>query len=652
MIVLGLHLGHDASIAIVRDGKLLVSLERERTSRVKHCRFLTITEIRKALSDAGLTVSDVDYCAITTTQENPFVFLNDDLFKFSFDFSDSPFTSPIKSDQDNYTKTYQHLEQETHNGYLVGWFHSLVTRSSRSAKFNKDDDVYGANVSGLKSTETFSEYAPWSDIKTYDDIAAIPDETLNDLIFKEAMRFKMHMPVKVSIDSVEIPGALVAHQYAHAGTAYYMSPYDHAAICTYDGGQVSQNGQYTGGFFFIGSGDKIIPVVPNLMESGWVYRDTGAKVGLEYYSAPGKLMGLAPYGKPHFYDPQYIKHSHEFSTPGLSYTPWFEHCLERAKSMGYDTSPIGKQDRVTEKVCCDIAASTQLLFEETTLHSLTIFDALLKRAGAQIDNLCFAGGSALNCPTNTRAANESGFTNVFVPPGCDDSGLAIGAALLASHNFLGEPFKPAVLTSTSAYLGLDWGGQSVEDIITEFTGEIICEKLKNTANDAAEALADNQLIAWYDGRSETGPRALGHRSILANPLHFENWERVNRVKNRENWRPFAPSVIEEEAHNWFEGAPLPSPYMLFTAQVKGDKIPAITHIDNTARVQTVSRDCGMFYQLIKRFGEITSVPVVLNTSFNGPGEPIVETPYEAIKFFANSQLDVLFVNGYRITRVE
>jgi carbamoyltransferase len=201
-----------------------------------------------------------------------------------------------------------------------------------------------------------------------------------------------------------------------------------------------------------------------------------------------------------------------------------------------------------------------------------------------------------------------------------------------------------------AYLGARIDETEIEAALSRHAAGLDYERLADWAEVAAQDLADDRIIGWFEGRSEIGPRALGHRSILADPRKAANWARVNKIKGREDWRPFAPAVLADRATHWFAGLPLPSPHMLFTAQVTSRKIPAITHVDGSSRIQTVDESCGAFHRLLRRFDALTSVPVILNTSFNGPGEPIVETPEEALRFFLQSDLDALYMEGRRIRR--
>ena len=179
----------------------------------------------------------------------------------------------------------------------------------------------------------------------------------------------------------------------------------------------------------------------------------------------------------------------------------------------------------------------------------------------------------------------------------------------------------------------------------------MCIRDSDNTKQAAKDIFDNKVIAWYEGKSEVGPRALGHRSLVSNPTYKDNWKRVNKIKEREWWRPFAPSVLEEEADKWFAKMPFPSPYMLFTGQViNSEKIPAITHVDNSSRIQTVNKSSGQYYQMTVSYTHLRAHETSLNTSFNGPGEPIIETPEQAIKFLLNTDLDLLYIDGYRVQK--
>ena len=218
------------------------------------------------------------------------------------------------------------------------------------------------------------------------------------------------------------------------------------------------------------------------------------------------------------------------------------------------------------------------------------------------------------------------------------------------HNVFDHPKTKSDQPYASPYVGANYTTENIEAAISKFEDKIEVHRDIDFIEDAAQSLANNEVIGWYEGCSEAGPRALGHRSIMADPRDAQNWPRVNEIKSRELWRPFAPAVLESEVSNWFYGAPDRAPYMLFNSVVRSNQIPAVTHVDNTARIQTVDPTCGNYFKVISRFFELTKVPVVMNTSFNGPGEPIVEKPEEAIAFLLSSKLDAIYVEGIKITR--
>jgi carbamoyltransferase len=407
--------------------------------------------------------------------------------------------------------------------------------------------------------------------------------------------------------------------------------------------------------FFHGVGNRVYPVTPHHLVLCALYEGIGHWLGLGDVGSAGKLMGLAAYGRPRFYDHAYAGNWNDWQRRGLKLESWVNQCMGMARDMGYDLTPVGHRERMTEPLCIDLAASTQKLFEEGMLAAAEAMHATFRRSGMPAENLCLSGGGALNCPANSRVYREGRFARMYVEPGCDDSGLAIGAAKFLYHNVFDQPLGSAKEEGpyASPYLGVPVSAAEMEAALARARNsgvQLDITQPDDAARAAAEDIAADRVIGWFEGRSEIGPRALGHRSILADARKGANWPRVNRIKGRESWRPFAPAVRESEAATWFRGAPNPSPYMLFTAAVASQDLPAITHTDGSARIQTVDPSCGAFFRVVEQFFAITGVPVVLNTSFNGPGEPIVETPDHALAFLARSDLDALYLGGWRVTR--
>jgi carbamoyltransferase len=285
----------------------------------------------------------------------------------------------------------------------------------------------------------------------------------------------------------------------------------------------------------------------------------------------------------------------------------------------------------------DVAAALQRIVNEVAMD-LCVW--LHKTTGEK--NLVITGGVGLNCTANGKIIDSCLFDNVFVPPICDDSGTSAGAAMLVSHKdrfpmvhpFLGPEYP------LTPYMQFD----SIKSAV----------QVVDPVKAAAKEIADGKVVAWYQGRMEAGPRALGHRSILADPRNPKSVEILNtKVKHREPWRPFAPSVLEERADEWFENA-VPAPFMITVSKVKVSKqaeVPAIVHADQTARLQTVTRDFdAQYYDLIKEFDRITGVPIIINTSFNVKGEPIVCTPEDAIKCFKKTGIDTLIIGNNMVKK--
>lgn len=663
MLILGIHMGHDAGVAVTEDGVIRSFVERERHTRVKHAGISTIDDIELALADADATLEDVDYVALTGTQNWPFIFYDSDEFRFDVvPELDGPLGVP---------DSVRNAARK-HVGFLAAqrsrFREEIVSRFLADTDFKRmsprpvDLDAPGFDYHGTREFPFYPKC--WDENLSLRRLREMPAAEIRDRVAPWMRLGTYHCPVQVRLRQRVVPGILISHHTAHAAGAFYQSDNDTAAVLTTDGGMIKNQFGHSGGLFALGLGNKLYPLLPNFLTSGNMYVRVGRHLKLDDGpGAAGKLMGLAPYGRPRFFDPDLVGNAYdrpELMLPGATgfishtYMDSAHTLLSRARAharlVGYDSIEPSPENKLT-RFNKDLAATAQKLFEEQgLLAALTLFD-ICKRLGFATSNLVLSGGCALNCPFNSRVWREGPFENVFAPPSCDDSGLAIGSALYLSHHILDLPRQPqGSRTSASAYLGRRHGPGAIERSLRAAAADLVVTPIADTAGDAGRAVASDATVAWFEGRSEIGPRALGHRSILADPRRRENWERVNRIKKREAWRPFAPAVLEEHAAEWFAGAPLPSPFMLFTAQVRSRDLPAITHVDGSARIQTVAADCGGFRRVIETFHQQTGVPVVMNTSFNGPAEPIVETPEDAVRFFRKSELDRLYFDGFRVER--
>lgn len=646
MNILGLNFGHDGAVCVIRDGNIAGYTLGERTSRIKHHVGVTTAMLHLAIKEAGITSGDIDAVAITSTQ---FVeLLSGRINGFSIRLERHPDDETPSTLETVNARNGHHVGTALGGGLRRGF----EREESKKALADKIFETYFPEGSDLDWQgmeqhgwiDTYVTLPKWRTGATLADIAR-GQQKLND-----ALRFGMHHPATVNLDGRDIPASFINHHIAHAAACFYRSGYEKSAILTHDG--FGNGRSYHSGLLCWGDGTRIWPLSPHHLAIGTLYDRVASALGLGAAGGPGKLMGLAPYGKPRFFQRRFVgndfDHAAAFGTGAGS--AWLDHCLSEARRMGYDTKPYGDPMQVLAPINSDIAASTQKLFEECYLQTVEAFASMLSGTGFETMNLCLSGGTALNCPANSRIATESPFRNIFIEPSCDDSGIAIGAALFVAHNLKDETLGDIKLNQ-SPYLGSKASAAISLKRLKQIAGKnLTVSQPDDAAESAAQDIAADKVIGWFEGQSEIGPRALGHRSILAKPDNGENWSRVNRIKRREDWRPFAPAVLADKASDWFADSPLPSPYMLFTARVRSRSLPAITHADGSARIQTVGPENGDFYKLLSAIDRLTGIPVVLNTSFNGPGEPIVETPEEALAMFRKCELDSLYISGYRISR--
>ncbi|HEV7618566.1 MAG TPA: carbamoyltransferase C-terminal domain-containing protein [Burkholderiaceae bacterium] len=423
----------------------------------------------------------------------------------------------------------------------------------------------------------------------------------------------------------------IEHHLAHEASAFLAAPFDSCAVLTMDGrGEVATTSY---GVYEDRRYRRIKQV--NLPHSlGLLYEAVTDYLGFLHSSDEYKVMALASFGQP-------------------IYAPLFRDIVKYQGEGEYEVMPMQWEKlfgparvRGTELTQhhMDIARSLQLVLEETVLR---MADWLQRETGAQ--NLCMAGGVALNCVMNAKVRESGKFSQVWVQPAAGDAGTALGTALWIDSQQ--RPPAARRWQMEHAFLGPAYDDREIEQFL-KYT-KLPYRQVDDIAEAAADLLAQNKVLGWFQGRMEFGPRALGARSILASPVDAAMQSHLNQIKDREDFRPVAPVVLEEEAANWFVNGDT-APFMLFVYDVmpsKVEQIPAVRHVDGTARVQTINRSqhCA-YYDLLRAFARRTGVPVLINTSFNTRGEPVVCTPRDAVESFCSTPLDALAIGSFMLEK--
>ncbi len=512
--------------------------------------------------------------------------------------------------------------------------------------------------------ETYLAFAP----KGFQSFAAALPVWLKDKLFQKSILTKELERVLGSGPNWEERLLFSEHHLSHAASAFFPSPFSEAAVLTMDG-----VGEWTTTSLALGKDNALLvqkeihfPHSLGLLYSAFTYY-TGFKVNSGEY----KVMGLAPYGEPkyanvirdHLID---IKSDGSFALD-MSY---FNYCTgltmtnERFEAL-FGGPPRKSESRLTQREM-DLAASVQAVTEEVVIK---LAKGIAATSGQK--NICLAGGVALNCVANGKLLREKIFDNIWIQPAAGDAGGAVGAALGAYHIMLDRPrtVTPGFDTMRGSYLGPAFLQEDITERLTRCGAVFTTTTEDEVIEKTAQALVEGKAVGWMNGRMEFGPRALGGRSILADPRSPTMQKLLNlKVKHRESFRPFAPSVLREDVAEWFE-ITVDSPYMLLVGDVvKGKRmrmtseeealfgieklnklrsqIPAVTHVDYSARVQTVHRETNpRYYKLIKRFKDLTGCPVLVNTSFNVRGEPIICTPEDAFRCFMGTGLDFLVIGN-------
>jgi len=580
---------HDAAVALLKDGELVAAAEEERFSRRKHDYGFPKGAIDFCLRQAGIRAQDLDYV----------VFYEKPLVKF------------------------ERILMTTLSTYPQSW------RVFREAMLN------------------------W---------------------FSEKLWVKSHIVKEIGVPETKV--LFVDHHLSHAASALFCSPYKEAAILTIDGvGEWTTATLGRGTAAWDAQGRSDIQLTEELRfphSLGLLYSAYTAFLGFEVNDGEYKVMGMAPYGQPRYVD-DVLKTvsvaddgSFRLNMDYFSFHESTDHTYNARFAQLFGAKRDGKSEFFTRQFGfkpgreaeadrnqfhADLASSIQAVTEDILLK---LARSAYQKTG--LENLCIAGGVGLNSVANGRIMRETPFKNVFIQPAAGDSGGALGAALYVHHVLLQQPRRFVLET---AYWGENYGDAEVESFLKQ--NSIPYQYFPDDGqlmDRVVDMLLEGKVIGWYQGRFEWGPRALGNRSILADPRREEMKDIVNRkIKFREPFRPFAPAVLEERAQEFFvidrPEECYPARFMLMVADVKEDKrgvVPATTHM-GTGRLQTVRREWNpRYYEIIRRFGEATGVPVLLNTSYNLRGEPIVTTPANAFYTYSHSDMDAVVYGQYLVQK--
>jgi carbamoyltransferase len=568
---------HDSAAVLLKDGILVAAAEEERFTRVKHDYSFPCQAIKFCLEYEGITGKDLDFVIF---HEKPFL----------------KFERIIKTIIATYPRS-AHLFQEV----AINWLKEKLWIKSRIAEFL--------------------------------------DISENRILFCE-------------------------HHLSHASSAFFCSPFKESAILTVDG--VGEWATLTLGRAegdWDGNGENRITILEQIdfpHSLGLLYSVFTAFLGFKVNNGEYKVMGMSAYGEPKYLDRIYelvsvnsdgsfrlnMKYfSYHYSTCrsfNNNFIKLFGSPRKPGQRFVVDRIKGATEDEIKEnKRFADIASSIQKFTEDTLIK---IANHLYNKTGSK--NLCIAGGVALNCVANYKIFKNTPFENIFIQPAAGDSGAALGAALYLWHCFLN---KKREFILNHSYWGKEYSQAEIDKFLqTEGITYKKVQDFKQLIDYVVSKIMDQKIVGWYQGRFEWGPRALGNRSILADPRNPDMKEIINnKIKFREPFRPFAPSVLKEHGYDFFELEDVeihyPFRFMLYTVPGKNrDKIPAVIHVDGSSRIQIVDRNTNpLYYELIKEFYHRTGIPLVLNTSFNLKGEPIVNTPQDAYSTFLRSGIDIL-----------
>lgn len=619
MIILGINAYHgDAAAAIIRDGKIIAAVEEERFNRFKHCAGFPTEAIKYCLETAGIGIGAVEHIGIS---RDPSAHLHKKIL----------FAATRAAKQATGVGSRRQAAGAGSRALAAA-----QATGGEAGTLAADTNGNGGGPGIFRQVkDRLSNAAKVRDLK--DDLASALG------VSKKELRAQFHN---------------VEHHRAHLASSFFVSPFERAALLSIDG-----FGDFISTMWARGEGNSIqvLGQVEYPHSTGIVYTATTQFIGFPHYGDEGKVMGLAPYGRPRFIDEfRHIIRTAEDGQFRLN-LDYFRHHAEGVDMSWDQGSPVigrifseeftrafgppRQQGQALTEREQDIAASLQLRLEEVGFH---VLNHLHERTG--LTDLGLSGGVAYNSVMNGKILLNTPFRRVFIQPAAGDSGTALGVCYQI-HNGILNRQRGEVMEG--AYTGPEFSDDQIRVELNRSNLEFESYSETDVTARAARDIADGLVVGWFQGRMEFGPRALGNRSIVVDPRRAEMKDILNdRIKKREPFRPFAPSVLEEHVGDYFEQTH-PAPTMLMVYQIKPEKraeVPAVTHVDGSGRLQTVSPSVNArYYQLISDFYKLTGVPIVLNTSFN-ENEPIVCTPRHAIDCFLKTRMDVLYVGNHAVRR--
>lgn len=619
MITLGINAAfHDCSAALIRDGEVIAAAEEERFTQIKHGKRplpfttwqLPFHAIDYCLREAGIGLADVD--------------------RYAYSFDPHLLGSPPAL-----SATAAAAAPPGRSTGAAAAAIPLMPRLPESIRLPLEPS---------RAVRADADHSPWDPLfLSY--VVNAPRQLASGAPHHLQARF-----AGARLDTIQQRWRYVEHHLAHEASAFLAAPFDECAVLTMDG-----RGEWattSAGVFRDGRYRRLRQI--NLPHSlGLLYEDVTRWLGFLHSSDEYKVMALASYGTPRYMD--VFDAMVQCGDDGV-YTV-------KRMNLAALLGPPRQRGAALRREHYDVASSLQKVLEQTVLR---LAGWLREESGAT--NLALAGGVALNCVMNARLRDEGPFDAVWVQPAAGDAGTALGAALWTDWTEREREPQRRRWTMKHAYLGPSYAEEEIERLLS--WAKLPYRRPDDLAAETARLLAQDRIVGWYQGRMEFGPRALGARSILASPLSTDMQQRLNELKDREDFRPVAPAVPEACAADWFRtrrraaaddapdsgvpAASMSAPFMLFVFDVapdRGDRIPAVRHVDGTARVQTVDRDSNpLYHDLLTAFGDLTGVPVLVNTSFNTRGRPIVCTPRDALETFWTSPLDALAIGPFLVEK--